>query len=158
MKSSHGQSGARALVLMFLAAIAPGTAYSQAPATPTVSIAQQDVLTSATVSVDGSGLAIGGPAGGAEAAPGRVIVRFRAGVSFLPGSGRNVPLVPAVLGLVLGPLSEQQFRRALAISEGDATVFLTRPICATLLVLAALILLGPRLLRRWAAPDARPVV
>ena len=45
----------------------------------------------------------------------------------------DVPLVPAVLGLVLGPLSEQQFRRALAISEGDLSVFVTRPICATLL-------------------------
>ena len=31
----------------------------------------------------------------------------------------DVPLVPAVLGLILGPLSEQQFRRALAISGGD---------------------------------------
>src|SRR6185503_6653871 len=45
----------------------------------------------------------------------------------------DVPLVPAVLGLVLGPLSEQQFRRAVAISEGDLTVFVTRPICAVLL-------------------------
>ena len=49
----------------------------------------------------------------------------------------DVPLVPAVLGLVLGPLSEQQFRRALAISEGDLSVFVTRPICAALLALAA---------------------
>ena len=40
----------------------------------------------------------------------------------------DVPLVPAVLGLVLGPLAEQQFRRALAISEGDLSVFVTRPI------------------------------
>ena len=33
----------------------------------------------------------------------------------------DIPLVPAVLGLVLGPLAEQQFRRAVAISEGDLT-------------------------------------
>ena len=39
----------------------------------------------------------------------------------------DVPLVPAVLGLVLGPLAELQFRRALAISEGDLSVFVTRP-------------------------------
>ena len=70
----------------------------------------------------------------------------------------DFPLVPAVLGLVLGPLSEQQFRRALAISEGDASVFLTRPICATLLALAALVLIGPHLFRRWTVPDARPSV
>jgi putative tricarboxylic transport membrane protein len=55
----------------------------------------------------------------------------------------DVPLVPAVLGLVLGPLSEQQFRRALAISEGDVTVFLTRPISATLLGLAVVALVTP---------------
>jgi putative tricarboxylic transport membrane protein len=54
-----------------------------------------------------------------------------------------------VLGLVLGPLSEQQFRRALAISEGNAAVFLTRPISATLLAAAGLVLIGPLLLKRW---------
>lgn len=57
----------------------------------------------------------------------------------------HFPLVPAVLGLVLGPLSEQQFRRAYAIS-GDLSTFATRPICATLLVVAALVLFAPRLL------------
>ena len=46
----------------------------------------------------------------------------------------DVPLVPAVLGLVLGPLSELQFRRAMAISEGDITIFVTRPISAVLLL------------------------
>jgi len=61
----------------------------------------------------------------------------------------DVPLVPAVLGLILGPLSEQQFRRAAAISGGDLSVFVTRPICATLLALAAAVLAGPHLLRRW---------
>src|SRR5687767_3791618 len=61
----------------------------------------------------------------------------------------DVPLVPAVLGLILGPLCEQQFRRALAISGGDPTVFLTRPICAGLLLLATAVLFGPRLFRRW---------
>jgi putative tricarboxylic transport membrane protein len=65
----------------------------------------------------------------------------------------DVPLVPAVLGLILGPLSEQQFRRAVAIGGGDVTVFVARPICATLLVLAVVALVGPRLLRgRLRAP------
>jgi putative tricarboxylic transport membrane protein len=62
----------------------------------------------------------------------------------------GVPLVPAVLGLVLGPLSELQFRRAMAISEGDWTVLFSRPISATLLVLAAALLLGSALLRKRA--------
>ena len=61
----------------------------------------------------------------------------------------DVPLVPAVLGLVLGPMAEQQFRRAIAISDGDMSVFVTRPICAALLAAAALLLVGPTLLGRW---------
>ena len=61
----------------------------------------------------------------------------------------DVPLVPAVLGLVLGPLSELQFRRAMAISEGDVSVFVTRPISAALLILAvATLALGSSFLRR----------
>jgi putative tricarboxylic transport membrane protein len=60
----------------------------------------------------------------------------------------DVPLEPAVLGLILGPMSEQHFRRALAISEGHVVVFISRPICALLLLAALLVLLGPPLLRR----------
>jgi putative tricarboxylic transport membrane protein len=62
----------------------------------------------------------------------------------------DIPLVPAVLGLVLGPLAEQQFRRAVAISDGDLSVFATRPISAVLLVIAIAMLVGPWLLRRRA--------
>ena len=40
-----------------------------------------------------------------------------------------------LLGFVLGPLLEENLRRALIISRGDATVFLTRPISAALLAL-----------------------
>ena len=60
----------------------------------------------------------------------------------------DVPLVPAVLGLILGPLAEQHLRRALAISQGDYSVFLTRPISAVLLATAAVVLLAPLLVRR----------
>ena len=60
---------------------------------------------------------------------------------------RDFPLAPAVLGLILGPLSEQQFRRALAISEGDPSVFIRRPISGTVLLVALAALFGPRV---WA--------
>jgi putative tricarboxylic transport membrane protein len=63
----------------------------------------------------------------------------------------GVPLVPAVLGLVLGPLSELQFRRAMAISEGDLSVFVTRPISAVLLLVAAMLLLGSRVMTKRLA-------
>jgi putative tricarboxylic transport membrane protein len=68
----------------------------------------------------------------------------------------DVPLVPAVLGLILGPLAEQQFRRAVSISEGDLSVFLTRPISLAVLVLAAAVLFGPRLIDRWVAKMQPP--
>ncbi|HEY5617472.1 MAG TPA: tripartite tricarboxylate transporter permease [Vicinamibacterales bacterium] len=70
----------------------------------------------------------------------------------------DFPLVPAVLGLILGPLSEQHFRRAMAISEGDPLVFVGRPLSAALLGLAVVVMLGPWLLRRWAGVDAKPAV
>jgi len=45
---------------------------------------------------------------------------------------------PMLLGFILGPLMEEYLRRALIISRGDPTVFLTRPISATMLVLAVI--------------------
>ena len=45
---------------------------------------------------------------------------------------------PLLLGFVLGPLLERYLRRALTISQGDATVFFTRPLSLALLALAAL--------------------
>ena len=59
----------------------------------------------------------------------------------------DFPVAPVLVGMILGPLSEQQLRRALAISQGDPTVFLTRPIAASLLAVAAVILVGPPLVR-----------
>jgi putative tricarboxylic transport membrane protein len=58
------------------------------------------------------------------------------------------PVAPAIIGLILGPLAEQQLRRALAISQGDLTVFVTEPLSAALLVIAAAALFGP-LIWRW---------
>lgn len=59
----------------------------------------------------------------------------------------GVPIVPCLLGLILGPLIEQQLRRSLAISQGDWSVFATQPVSAALLALAACILLAPALSR-----------
>jgi putative tricarboxylic transport membrane protein len=47
---------------------------------------------------------------------------------------------PMLLGLVLGPMMEENLRRAMVISNGDPSVFLTRPISACLLALAAILL------------------
>ncbi|MCG5211741.1 tripartite tricarboxylate transporter permease [Streptosporangium sp. KLBMP 9127] len=58
------------------------------------------------------------------------------------------PVAPLILGAVLGPLMEVQFRRALAFSEGDPTVFLTRPVSLVILLIAVACLAGPAVLRR----------
>ena len=58
------------------------------------------------------------------------------------------PVAPAIIGLILGPLAEQQLRRALAISQGDMSVFVTHPLSAALLALAAAAIIGP-ILWRW---------
>jgi TctA family transporter len=47
---------------------------------------------------------------------------------------------PFVLGFVLGPMMEENFRRAMMLSHGDPTTFVTRPISAGLLALAAALL------------------
>jgi TctA family transporter len=44
---------------------------------------------------------------------------------------------PMLLAFILGPMMEKYLRRAMLISRGDWTVFVTRPISLTLLVLAA---------------------
>ena len=62
------------------------------------------------------------------------------------------PLAPVVLGLVLGPMLETEFRRALTGSRGDWTVLINRPMAATILALALLMVLSPligRLGRIW---------
>jgi putative tricarboxylic transport membrane protein len=55
----------------------------------------------------------------------------------------NIPVAPAVIGLILGPLAETQFRRALAISQGDLSVFVTQPIAASVLAVSAILLVVP---------------
>jgi TctA family transporter len=57
----------------------------------------------------------------------------------------DFPVSPIVLGFVLGPMLEENFRRAMLLSRGDLTVFLQRPISAwfigacSLLILAQLV-------------------
>jgi len=48
---------------------------------------------------------------------------------------------PLLLGFVLGPLLEENLRRAMILSRGDATTFVTRPISAILLTIAVAVLI-----------------
>jgi putative tricarboxylic transport membrane protein len=63
----------------------------------------------------------------------------------------DIPVAPVLVGMILGPLAEQQFRRALAISQGDLSVFVSHPISATVFAITALVLVGPPLWRRFAS-------
>ncbi|RVJ53712.1 tripartite tricarboxylate transporter permease [Sinorhizobium medicae] len=55
----------------------------------------------------------------------------------------DFPTSPVIIGMILGPLAEQQFRRAMTMSQGDLSVFVARPISASLLVLAFIALTAP---------------
>jgi putative tricarboxylic transport membrane protein len=59
----------------------------------------------------------------------------------------DYPIAPVVVGLILGPLAEQQLRRALAISQGDLTVLVHSPISIVLLTLAAAAVIVPLVMR-----------
>jgi putative tricarboxylic transport membrane protein len=72
----------------------------------------------------------------------------------------DFPLAPVVLGAVLGPMIEQEFRRGMAISQNDASVFFTRPISGVLMALVIFSFVTPVLNALWVRLRARaqPVV
>jgi putative tricarboxylic transport membrane protein len=51
----------------------------------------------------------------------------------------GVPMLPLVLGVVLGFMLESNFRRSLVLSDGDLLIFVQDPVSLTLLVLAAVL-------------------
>jgi putative tricarboxylic transport membrane protein len=55
----------------------------------------------------------------------------------------DVSVSPAVLGLILGPMAESNFRRALLMSEGSYSIFFSSPIAWIFLLLTIVTLLGP---------------
>jgi putative tricarboxylic transport membrane protein len=61
------------------------------------------------------------------------------------------PAAPLILGFVLGGAMERALRQSLTMSQGDMSLFLTRPLSACMLALAVLLLFSPLLGRvnRW---------
>jgi putative tricarboxylic transport membrane protein len=57
------------------------------------------------------------------------------------------PIAPVVIGLILGPLAEQQLRRALAISQGDPSVLVQSPLAIVIYLIAATAVLIPLAMR-----------
>jgi putative tricarboxylic transport membrane protein len=52
----------------------------------------------------------------------------------------DIPTGPLILTLILGPLMESGLRQSLQMSQGDFSIFFTRPLSATLLAIAALMI------------------
>jgi putative tricarboxylic transport membrane protein len=70
---------------------------------------------------------------------------------------QGVPMAPLILGFVLGDMMEQNLRRALSITNGDAAILVESPISIGLWVAVATMLLLPpaiRMARRRRAPGA----
>jgi putative tricarboxylic transport membrane protein len=61
------------------------------------------------------------------------------------------PEGPMILGLVLGPLLEEQLRRSLTLSLGDPSILVTRPISGTIIALAVIFLFWPLATQAWKA-------
>lgn len=62
-------------------------------------------------------------------------------------ASNDYPLAPLVLALVLGPMLENNMRRALTLANGDYMVFLQKPVSLIFLIISALWLLIPWLLK-----------
>ncbi|MCL2568973.1 MAG: tripartite tricarboxylate transporter permease [Oscillospiraceae bacterium] len=59
------------------------------------------------------------------------------------------PVPPVILGLILGPLVESNFRRALTISHGSFDIFITRPISALFIFIAVMAFVAPILSKQY---------
>ncbi len=55
----------------------------------------------------------------------------------------NYPVAPAVLAIVLGPLAERSMRQSLLASQGDVSIFITRPISGICIAIALALICYP---------------
>ncbi|MGO1051099.1 tripartite tricarboxylate transporter permease [Crossiella sp. CA198] len=84
-----------------------------------------------------------------------LLVLLALGVAGLAMRRYGWPVLPAILGLVLGPIAEENLRKALQVSQGDPGVLVASPFAKIVLGLAVLSLLVPLVLRGLRAARAR---
>lgn len=78
-----------------------------------------------------------------------VVIMLVAGIIGYYMQKFDFPASPVVLAIILGPMVESQFRRALTLSNGNYDIFYTRPITLILLILSLLTLLTPIIKKIW---------
>lgn len=71
-----------------------------------------------------------------------LMVMFGFGLVGILFRAANYPLAPIVIGLILGPILENNLRRALLISRDGYWIFLDRPVSATLVCINVLLVVG----------------
>ncbi|WP_246001904.1 tripartite tricarboxylate transporter permease [Allorhizocola rhizosphaerae] len=81
-----------------------------------------------------------------------VLIAFAIGVVAMFMRHLDFPIAPVILGVILGPMMETQFRRALLLADNDLSIFVRRPLTLTLPILAVVLALAlpfvPRLFGR----------
>jgi putative tricarboxylic transport membrane protein len=63
----------------------------------------------------------------------------------------DYPVAPAVLAIVLGPIAEPKLRQSLLFSDGDFSIFFTRPIAGPITIIALILIFLPllKVIRDW---------
>jgi putative tricarboxylic transport membrane protein len=71
-----------------------------------------------------------------------IVLVFLSGILGILFRKGKYPPAPLVLGIILGPLVDTNFRRALKASNGDFSIFFTRPVSLVLVVSIIVLILG----------------
>jgi putative tricarboxylic transport membrane protein len=85
-----------------------------------------------------------------------ILIAYAIGVVGFLMRQLDFPIAPTILGAILGPELENQFRRALSVGNGDLSVFVTRPLSLGILLVAAAAMVlpyAPRLVARLRGKD-----
>jgi putative tricarboxylic transport membrane protein len=69
----------------------------------------------------------------------------------------GLPVLPLILGVILGPRVEGQLRKTLQLFGGDPSGLLSEPIAVGIYIIVAIILVWPLLLRLWRRSRPQPV-
>ena len=67
------------------------------------------------------------------------------------------PVAPLIIGAILGPLAEQQLRRAMSIADGDFTALISTPFSIAAYAIVILVAIVPQFMKRWERRTAQEI-